>query len=323
MAPYDFEPGTRPSATTSTARPAPARKGGVRLPKQREGYRVQSGSDSVFDYFSDLFSGAGYGDLGRVATRLARDARSPQEFMSELRKTPQYAQRFAGNIARQKAGLPMLSEDEYVAQESAYRQTLRMYGLPEGFYDSPDDFAGFIASDVSPQEIGARAKMASDLSTSKDPALINTLQNYFGLSNGDIAAYMLDPDRALPVLQRKYDTALVGAEADRAGLGAIDKKLSRQLADAGVDQGAARQAFGAVARDKGTVSKLADMDNHNKLAKKNQVRGVGVKNQAKAELGLDVDAAAKIRGLEGKERSRFRGSSGGAIGLGSAGPGSF
>lgn len=287
---------------------------GVSVNRPKAGYKVKSGSDSVYDYYADLFRDQGYGDLGRVAVRLAKTTRNSDEMMTELRQTPQYAARFSGNILRQKAGLPMLPEQEYIAAEVNYRSVMRQNGLPEGFYDSPTDFADYIANDISPDEIAARAKMAGDLVNSKDPSLVSTLKDYYGLSKGDLAAYFLDGDRALPVLQKKVDTALLGAEADRAGFD-INKGFSRKLVDAGIDQGAARQAYGDTARDQSALKKLADMDRGNK--------GIGTKEIVKADLGLDAKAARRIRRLEGSERSRFSGRSSGTAGLGGADAGSF
>lgn len=269
---------------------------------------------SVYSWIEEQYRQQGLGDLGGTVVNLLKSGKvkSPEQALTMLRDTPEYAKRFAGNVAREKAGLPMLSEKEYLQQESAYGQVLRQYGLPKGFYDDPSDFSNWIANDVSPDEIGQRASMASDVINSKDPALLATMKDYYGLDKGDLAAWYLDSDKALPVLQRKAQAASIGAEADRQGFD-VGRKSANKLASLGITTDQARSAFGDAARDQDALERLADMDKTN----------LNPNKIAQANLGVAPGAAKKIRRLESQERGRFSGKSSGTSGLGGTTAGSF
>lgn len=256
---------------------------------------------------------AGLGSLADVFLRIVKNPDIPAaDRWTAVRATPEYAKRFAGNVARQKAGLDMLSEGAYLDMEKGYRSALRQAGLPEGFYDDPSDFSDFIANDVSAAELSRRADMASQVVNSKDSNLLATFKDYYGLSKGDLTAWVLDPDRALPGLERKFQAASIGAEADRAGFD-LGRKAANRLASEGIGQDAARAAYGDAARDKDALASLAVMDgvnlNPNKIAE--------------ANLGVNVNAAKKIRRLESRERGRFSGKTSGTAGLGGPAAGSF
>jgi hypothetical protein len=135
-----------------------------------------------------------------------------------LQQTPEYKQRFKGNEQRAKAGLPVLSPADYLSAEESYRQILSSGGMPVGFYDSPDDFAQWIGSDVSPSEVKTRVDLASQYVTGLDPAVKQTLLQYHGLGEGDLTAYFLDQKRSLPLLQRQSAQVEIGAAGLRQGL---------------------------------------------------------------------------------------------------------
>src|SRR2546423_2100078 len=98
--------------------------------------------------------------------------------------------------------------------------------MPVGFYDSPDDFASWIGSDVSPSEVKTRVDRASQYVTGLDPSVKQTLMEYHGVGEGDLTAYFLDQKRSLPLLQRQSAQVEIGAAGARQGL-----HLSAQDAD--------------------------------------------------------------------------------------------
>lgn len=175
-----------------------------------------------------------------------------------LQQTPQYKERFKGNEQRAKNGLPVLSPADYLSTEEAYRQILAAGGMPAGFYDSPDDFAGWIANDVSPTEIKGRVDIASQYVTGLDPAVRQALLDYHGLSEGDLAAYFLDQKRSLPLLQRQSAQVDIGAAGIRQGL-----NLSAQDADywagLGVTAQQAQQGLSQVAQVLPVTQQLASI----------------------------------------------------------------
>ena len=295
-----------------------------------KGYVVQRRKgQSVYDWLRQYAQQAGLGSLSDTFVGIVKSygsganisASDIDRALVDLRKTPEYANRFPGMASRDGSpGLSNITEGQYVQLESDYRQVLHQAGLPAGFYDDASDFASWIANDVSPAEIQQRASMAEEIVHSKDPSLLATMKDYYGLDKGDLVAYYLDSDRALPALEKKYQAAQIGAEADRAGLHS-SRKHSTELADLGITQDQARVAYGDTARDADRIRDLQAMQGVAGQHTKRKTSGNG--KIADAKLGVDADTAKSIRTAEGYERSRFRGSGSGTRGLGPAGGGSF
>lgn len=263
---------------------------------------AQTQRQGVYDWVQSTFDQwgmpAGFADQ---VINIVQDARSPEQAMTMIRDTAQYKERFAGNIARTKAGYGMLSEAEYLGLERSYRQSLRAQGLPEGFYDDPKDFAEWIAKDVSPEELGARAELAGNLAQQKDPQLWKELRAR-GITKGDAAAFLLDPDRALPAIQRKLSSAEIGRQAREAGL-KFGTKFENSLVDKGITVDAAGQAFDKVA---------AEEDDLDALAARYGEKEFGKKGLVKAELGMKKKVAQRKKSLASRERAQFGGQQAGS-----------
>jgi hypothetical protein len=164
-----------------------------------------------------------------------------------LQDTEEYKRRFAGNEARRNKGIRVLSPGEYLAAEAAYRQALSSAGYPESFYDSLDDYADFIARDVSPVELKRRADAAMKFVNDSDPAYIDAFSRYYGASKGDVAAYFLDGGRNEQLLDKRVKAAGIGAAASRQGLSVPSVDRAERFVDQGVTEQQAQQAYGVAA----------------------------------------------------------------------------
>lgn len=174
----------------------------------------------------------------------------------QLQETEAYKRRFAANAERIKKGLPVLSPAEYVATEAAYKSVLRSYGLPPGFYDQPDDFHKFLGADVSPEELNDRANAAQRVFLDADPAIRDMWSRFYGLTGGAAIASLLDPERALPVVERMANAARFGAIAERQGLDADRGRLER-YSDLGITESEIQNAFGRIAATAPVDQRLA------------------------------------------------------------------
>ena len=149
---------------------------------------------------------------------------SSTELLTLLQFDPRYNakfnERFAGNVARQKAGKPVLSPGEYLKLEQAYEKVFTSYNLPkfktQSYYDS------FIVSDVDPTEVTERVQLAYDRVMGDDPVLSTFKKFYSSLGFSDIVTGMLDPVNQLPALQQKVKAAEIGGAALRQGLTASE-----------------------------------------------------------------------------------------------------
>lgn len=211
---------------------------------------------SAYDIIVDQLTKWGIGSLADAAKTLITQGLDANAVTIELQNTPQYQQRFAGNAQRIKNGLPALSPGDYVATEASYKQVLSQYGLPGGFYDSPSALNDFIAKDVSPSELNSRAQAAQQIWLSNDAQAKETWTRFYGLNAGDAIASILDPDVALPIVQRRANAAQWGGEAMRQGLDPDQQRLE-QYSDLGFSADQVRKGLGQVALEQPALNNLA------------------------------------------------------------------
>jgi hypothetical protein len=281
--------------------------------KRRAG---QSAYALLFAEFERYGLGALVEDLKGFIT----EGLSPAEFTLKLRETPAYQKRFAANTQRIGKGLRALSEAEYIGLEDQYQNIMRQYGLPESYYSQSVDpktgiktqpgFEKFIAGDVSAAELEDRIQTAQNRVINANPEVGRALREFYpDITNGDILAYALDPDKALTNIKRKVTAAEIGGAAMGQGL-ATGLSRAEELARFGVTGAQAREGFQAVAGVLPRASMLGDI-----YAK----QGLGEYTQATAEqevFGLtgSAEAERKRRKLSELEQAQFAGSSGAAQG---------
>lgn len=135
-----------------------------------------------------------------------------------------YAKRFAGNIARTKAGLNALSESEYLSIEDSYSQVLRSYGQ-QGFFGADvatkrAKAAELIGSDISPVELKDRVELAVNRVQNADPNIKRAFASYYpGLQDADLVSFLLNPKESLSTLTEKVKASEVAGAAAEFGFG--------------------------------------------------------------------------------------------------------
>lgn len=256
----------------------------------------------AYQTFLNILSQYGFKGFGEIATEVRKmivnGVTDYNVIELGLRQTDAWKVRFAGNEIRVREGLNALSVADYLATEDSYMQIMHQSGLPAGFYDEPSDFADFIGKGVSPDELNSRVGIATDLMNRDDPAINDQLRR-LGMSQGDILARWIDPDKALPILQRKYQTILIGAAAERAGVTA-KLNYADHLASLGITEQQAAQGYGTVAEISGSLEKLGDI-----YGEKYSQR-----DAEKEVFENSADALKKRLDLTSQERAAFSGSSG-------------
>jgi len=271
---------------------------------------------SAYDLLFEQFSQYGLGALIEPLKVLIEEGISPAELTLRLRNTDAYKKRFAANQSRIARGLRALSEAEYIGLEDQYQDVMRRYGLPQSYYARGDmgrqeGFEKFISGDVSPVELEDRIQTAQNRITNAPTQIKDALSQFYGaeLGNGDILAFVLDPDKALPEIKRKVTAAEIGGAATMAGLGAT-RTRAEELGRFGVTGEAARQGFQTIAEFLPTAQKLGDI-----YAK----QGMGPFTQTTAEeevFGITgaAEAGRKRRKLAELETAAFSGQAGAAGG---------
>ncbi len=275
----------------------------------------RAAGESAYNLLFEQFSQYGLGALVEPLRGFIEEGLPPAEFTIRLRGTDAYKKRFAANAQRVGKGLRALSEAEYIDLEDQYQSIMRNYGLPESYYTRgelgrQEGFEKFIAGDVSAAELEDRIGTAYNRVINANPEVSQALREFYpDITNGDILAYALDPDKALTSIKRKVTAAEIGGAAMGQGL-ATGLSRAEELARFGVTGAQAREGFQAVA---GVLPRAQMLGNI--YAK----QGLGEYTQATAEqevFGLtgSAEAERKRRKLSELEQAQFAGSSGAAQG---------
>lgn len=254
-------------------------------------------SNGAQAYLRRVLQSWGIGGLFGEAKKLLLEGHDATTVTILLEQTDEYKKRFAANDDRRKRGLPVLAPAEYVELERQYKQVLRSYGLPKGFYDNQKDLQKFIINDMSPAELQERAQIAQENWLNGDKETRQVWKQYYGLSDGDAIAAILDPGISNPALKNRINTAQIGAAAKQHGL-KLEKDRAARFNALGV---AAEDAYNAYA----DIS--TNLDQQKAIAQRNNVQW----SQADAEdaqiLGL-ASARRKQQRAYGREEAGFRGS---------------
>lgn len=291
------QPGAQPGA------PADAGGGGGALPPAADL------ATSALDYLRRFFANIGLemdAELEGILTGAMRSGYTPADIesgilMPDIQKSQAFQRRFPGYNARLSNGYNAISIRDYLALEDSYRSIMANAGLPAGFYDDPADMGQWIAKNVSPAEIEGRVRLAVDAAKSVDPTMRNLMAQFYGLSTGDVAAYFLDPNRALPTIEKQYKTAEVASWAARNGYQVTDMERYQKLLEAGVTGEAAAQGYGTVRQLDDTVGRVANVYGE-------------TYTQDDAENDVFFNKNDKRRRLMSQEAATFGGSSRGATG---------
>ena len=249
----------------------------------------------------------GLADLAPLAMGWITDGQGIDQIMFNIRQTPQYAQRFPGMALRKAAGLPAISEAQYTQYEDQSAQIMRAAGIPADFYSSRSEIGSLIGSDVSASELNERVQKGYVAATQAPQDVRDHLSAYYGIDTGHLAAYYLDPTKALPLLERQMQTAQIGAQATRTGYGDINLTTADQLAGLGVSDNAAQKGFTNLAHEAQLFTSLPGQES----------TAIDQTTQLGAEFGQNAQDQALINRRAEERVADFKG--GGAFGATSTG----
>ena len=210
----------------------------------------------VMDTMRNKFKDYGLEALIPTIEQLAIEGATESTIFLTLRESDAYKQRFAANEDRKKAGLAVLDPKTYLAVEDGYRQTLRAYGLKQ--FDNDTYVRQFIANDVSPTELSNRVSTAVQRVQNASPDVINTLTSYYGIPQGDLVAYILDPKQQYLNIERQVSASEIGAQAARQGLQS-NVAVSEALAAQGITAEQAQKGYSTIADILPTAQKLSEI----------------------------------------------------------------
>lgn len=214
---------------------------------------TKAGAAAIIKQYLDQW---GISELYTDALKLIKQGLDDSAILVQLEDTQAFKTRFAANEDRKKKGLSVLTPAQYIANEDSYKQVLRQYGMPQGFYDSNSDVRKFLANDVSPAELASRAQNAQKIWLSGNQDYRTVWKDYYGLSDGDAIAAMLDPATAMPIIDQRVTATQIGAAAKRQGLD-VSAQRADQLQGLGVDENAALKGYASIADTQATDQNIA------------------------------------------------------------------
>lgn len=259
----------------------------------------------------------GLGSLVPTADKILQENpdidKRPDMILPMLADTPEYKERFKGNEARIKAGLPALDPGTYIATENALRQTLRASGLPRGFYDTETQLRQFIEQDISPNELSSRVNEGYRAALNAPQQVRDELQQLYGLTESDLAAYYLDPTVAVDVLRTRTQAAQIAAQARQQTGSGLLAQQAEELARQGVTEARAREGFGVIAQQQGLFE--AQMAGEQAVSREEQIAGTFGTSAAAQQR---IATRRRRRQAEFEAGGGFAAGQGGVIGLQSA-----
>jgi hypothetical protein len=230
---------------------------------------------------------------------------SQDEIVREMRTQPAYIKRFPAMSYLSGIG-QAINEVDYIRAESEYRSAISTLGTQYKDFYSTDYIGKMMMNDVSPVEATKRVAAAQEYIYSTAPrSVVEALRNQYGLTDGDMVAYMLDPENLGQKVLSDFETRRARADvlgaANEAGL-ALSNRTADEIAARNYTYGNSAEKFDKVRRESATLSQLAAISNGS----------LTDSEVLAAEFSLEggTKAKKKIKGLASQERARFSGSSG-------------
>jgi hypothetical protein len=240
-----------------------------------------------------------------LADRRITGASDIDDIGIQLRESEAFKRRFAANEARRGANKPAYSVSQYLQLESSYRQVLNAAGMPKDFYNDKEDFETFITNDISPDEVQYRVQQGYAAVQNADPAVVNELKTLYGLDEGTLAAYFIDPNKTKDAVVRSARAAEIAAQARKQADIGLTATQAEQLVLGGVTEQQAQQAFSDVRSLQELTRPTAG---EQALTQEDLIQGV-----------TGVNAAAQQRVAKTARRRQATLQGGGQIGLGTVG----
>ena len=261
---------------------------------------AQEKRENAITSLTSLFNRYGLASLVPKIKELAISGASESTITLQLMESPEYKMRFKSNEDRLKKGLAVLEPGDYINLEDDYRQILRAYGLKA--FDTDAYVQQFIANDIATTELSNRVVTAVQRVQNADPAILTTLRSFYGISDNDLVAYVLDPNQQFQKIERQVAAAEIGAAAGLQGI-STGVSVAEQLAAQGVTKAQAQKGYATIADILPTADKLSGI--YDKA-----LPSYGLAEAEQDVFNTLASAQRKRRALEKREEAEFSGTSG-------------
>lgn len=222
----------------------------VRTEQQRQQQQQQptppqpSGAQrNAYADFQQVLNRYGLGSMAEKTWKyiVENGTENTNQLMIWLYEQDEFKTRFPA-LAKLQSENRAISPEEYINLERGYAQVMRSAGLDQQFFDNPSDFTELISNDVSVNEFQQRIEEGFKRVSTASPLVRDAFSRYFGVQGDNaLAAFFIDPDRALPALNRMVTQSEIAAGFAEAGM-ALDVDYSARMADLGFDRKSAAES---------------------------------------------------------------------------------
>jgi len=266
--------------------------------------RVMNGIDAM----KGLMNSYGLGSLMDKITGYIKEGYSdPDAIVGLIRQTPEYAARFPAmkTLAAKNRSISEAAYIEYERQASSFEH---LYGLPTGMLNQ-DIVTNLISNEVSANELEKRISTAAVGAYQMPAEQKQIFKDYYGIDGGSLTAYFLDPDVAMPLINKQVAATAIGLEAAKQGV-SLQSALAETIDMAGVTQQQAQQGFQNVNQQAGLMSGAGET-----ITQAQSIQGNVLGNQEANKAIARVAGSRKARFEQGGE---FTQDKSGVVGLRSA-----
>ncbi len=218
----------------------------------------------------------------------------------DTRYNAPYLERFAGNAALIKKGLPTLSDDLYLKAEKEYEKIFNAYDVSS--LANRKMYGTLIGNSMDAVDVTKRLQIGYDRLKS-DKYIEEAFRKFYpSLATGDIVAAMLNPDEMLPMLERKAVAAEIGGSYLAQNLEA-SKVSAESLAAFGITKAGAQAGVRYIAQALPRGKFLSQISGETGINYTQQTaEDITFKKNVKAQQEEDI--------LKAKEIGRFSAESG-------------
>lgn len=256
----------------------------------------------------------GLGALADQAWQMYLDGQPIEQLMLNLRKTDEYKARFPGMEELSKKGRAY-SEAEYIAVERGYVQLFREFGIPEGFYDSPEELGRMIGAERSVNEQRALLEDYRVFLYQTSPTARAEAFRLWGLSEGELLANIIDAKIASPLIHARILGARAAGSAVASGWGALTRNEAEQLGMLDMSGERLEQGFDFLGEAKELFNPIIGEQNSETISREDQLGAVFQGNTA-ARRRIEKRARERVANFQGG--GGFATTQQGVTGLGSA-----
>ena len=200
-----------------------------------------SAQQNAYEFLRRTFAQYGLDSLSDKIMEFIQQGYDQDTVALLLRDTQQYKDRFPAMEEMSRKGIAF-REIDYVNYERKAATLESQFGLPAGMLTNKNTVKTLLVGDVDADDLERRVQMNAVAAQGAPPELKAALKDYYGLEEGAITAFYLDPKNALSLLERQSAAAKAGQFAREQKV-ALDRAAAEDLAGRDLSADALRSGF--------------------------------------------------------------------------------